>query len=80
LFFKELKAGQPKDKALQQAKQQFLKANRDAHPYYWSGYMIIGDTASIEFDTMKTSTLWVGGLLGSLSLGLALWLFGRRYT
>ena len=79
LFFKELKAGQPKDKALQQAKRKFLKANRDAHPYYWSGYMMIGDTTRMELNTWKNSTLWLSGFLGSFGFVLVLWLFGRRF-
>jgi len=78
LFFKQLKAGQPKDKALQLAKQQFIKENRDAHPYYWSGYMIIGDTGRMSFNRFQTSTLWIGGLLGSFLLGCMIWVFGRH--
>lgn len=79
LFFKELKAGHSKDKALQFAKQQFLKENRDAHPYYWSGYIMIGDTTPMKFGVMKTSVFWLGGIVVSLSLGLLFLLFRRRF-
>ena len=48
LFYKHLKKGMAKDKALRQAKLDFMKQlsskNRNyAHPYFWSGMIGIGD-------------------------------------
>ena len=77
LFFEQLKAGQPKDKALQLAKKEFVKNNRDAHPYYWAGYMIIGNTETMEFNQIKTSGLWWGGVLGAFCF--LLWFFRQVY-
>lgn len=48
-FYKNLKQGMPKDKALQQAKLSFLEneSGRMLAPAYWGGLIIIGDTSPI---------------------------------
>ena len=60
-FYKELSKGKRKDEALRLAKLAFLKKNYDnnyVHPYYWSGFVVIGDTSAI---TTKTSIwIWIG--------------------
>lgn len=46
-FYKYLAYGDSKDQALREAKLSFLEKNRDnglSHPYYWSGYIIQGNT------------------------------------
>ncbi len=50
-FYKHLKAGETKDKALQLAKLDYLKTatHGKAHPYYWSGFIGIGDMRGIVF-------------------------------
>lgn len=61
-FYKALKKGQSKDKAMQIAKIKFLE-NSDrlhAHPYFWSGYLSIGDQSSLYF---KRSFYWIGGII-----------------
>jgi CHAT domain-containing protein/Tfp pilus assembly protein PilF len=61
-FYRALKEGRSKDKALQIAKIKFLE-NSDrlhAHPYFWSGYLSIGDQSPLYF---KSSFYWIGGLL-----------------
>ncbi len=53
-FYKALKKGMSKDKALREAKLQYLN-NADplhAHPYFWSGYILIGDKTAIYKDRM----------------------------
>jgi len=50
-FYKNLDAALPKDQALRAAKLAYLDAVDDellAHPYYWSGFMISGDTAPLK--------------------------------
>jgi CHAT domain-containing protein len=50
-FYKYLKKGYRKDKALQLAKLEYMK-NADVigkHPYYWSNYVVIGDTSPVKF-------------------------------
>ncbi len=54
-FYKNLADGDQKDQALQKAKLQFLKTNSQnarVHPYYWSGYIISGNTRPV------TSNSW----------------------
>ncbi|WP_299245916.1 CHAT domain-containing tetratricopeptide repeat protein [uncultured Aquimarina sp.] len=63
-FYKNLDASLPKDKALREAKLTYLETVDDellTHPYYWSGFMISGDTAALQTDA---SYLWWLLLLG----------------
>jgi len=48
-FYKELNAGSTKDVALNTAKKEYLqKAHHSRkHPYYWAGFVLIGDNAAI---------------------------------
>ena len=49
VFYKDLKKGFSKSKSLQQAKIEFLQ-NADqlhAHPYFWSGYVVIGNNDAL---------------------------------
>ncbi len=51
-FFKELKAGLPKDQALQKAKLAYLKDTSltNSHPLYWAGFVPTGDMHALSFD------------------------------
>jgi len=48
-FYKNLKAGQPKDVALSSAQRHFLETSSPQlrHPYYWAAFVIAGDPSSI---------------------------------
>jgi CHAT domain-containing protein len=72
LFYKNLKKGQDKAKALKQAKLDYLNSTEDTiqkHPYYWAGYVISGDTSPIV--SLRNYYLW-----GLISIGsiLLFWL------
>ncbi len=62
-FYKNLKAGKSKAEALQQAKLNFLKNadNLRANPYFWSSYVIIGDTNPLYPKSYKTF-YWLTGI------------------
>ncbi len=62
-YYQLLKDGLPKDIALQQAKLEVLKhANMaKAHPFFWSSYVLSGDTSPILDRWDKHQ--WMGGLL-----------------
>ncbi|WP_299189951.1 CHAT domain-containing protein [uncultured Aquimarina sp.] len=63
-FYKNLNKSLSKDQALREAKLTYLKTADDEllkHPYYWSGFMISGDTTPLQ---KKTSYLWWLLLLG----------------
>lgn len=50
VFYGQLAQGSTKDRALQQAKLVFLekhKENKYAHPYYWSAFLLSGNTAPL---------------------------------
>jgi CHAT domain-containing protein len=56
-FYEKLTKGMSKDMALQDAKLAFLKENGETalvHPYYWSGFIIQGNTLPL---IKKTNTL-----------------------
>lgn len=50
-FYKNLRRGLAKDLALAEAKREYLSKFRgeEAHPYFWAGFLLIGDSASIKF-------------------------------
>ena len=76
-FYKNLADTYPKDLALQKAKRSFLDANRQnglSHPYYWSGFIISGNTASL-----MTNSYWVWIALGTLLTVVAgFFVFGKK--
>ena len=50
-FYKHLKKGETKDEALRNAKLDYLESTEDPllkHPYYWSGFVVTGNTDAIE--------------------------------
>lgn len=52
-FYKYLADGQTKDKALRQAKLDFLQSTNGlkTHPYYWGSFVVLGDTKSLSSGT-----------------------------
>ncbi len=66
-FYNSLKEGNRKDVALQKAKLDFLSnANRlKSHPYYWSSFLITGDTEQIieKHEKSNTGRLFFFGFL-----------------
>jgi CHAT domain-containing protein len=49
-FYKNLKDGLSKDKALQKAKLHYIKNAKQylSHPFFWSQYVCIGDVKPIS--------------------------------
>ncbi len=63
-FYKNLSKGDAKDVALQNTQVEFLNANREngfSHPYYWSGFVISGNTVPLSF-----SNNWVWVIIGAM--------------
>lgn len=52
-FYQNLKEGQAKDVALNNARKQYLATaqGKARHPFYWGGFVLIGDNSPIEDDT-----------------------------
>ena len=78
LFYKHLSNGDPKDKALQQAKLEYLatEEGRTLSPRYWAGLILIGDTAPIS---ISKSNNWMFWLLGFILLGALSFYSIRKY-
>lgn len=51
-FYQNLKEGQAKDVALNNARKQYLATaqGKARHPFYWGGFVLIGDNSPIEDD------------------------------
>ncbi|RXJ52667.1 CHAT domain-containing protein [Gelidibacter gilvus] len=60
-FYDYLKKGWTKDKALQQAKLDYISTaeGRTAHPQYWAGLVLIGDTTPIELASSPNYLVWI---------------------
>lgn len=60
-FYKYLKKGKSKDEALRLAKLSYLKGNSNNalnHPYYWSGFVINGNTDPLEINNAGFPLEW----------------------
>jgi CHAT domain-containing protein len=74
-FFENLKNGEPKDRALWEAKLSVLENERPelyAHPVFWAAYTPIGNMEPVE----SGFPWWMIGTLGALAV-LAIW--GRKF-
>jgi CHAT domain-containing protein len=63
-FYHHLKQGIPKDVALQKAKMDFIHArgHTDTHPFYWGGFICVGDMSPVLFDAKPDNTVfWILG-------------------
>ena len=75
-FYLNLSKGLPKQKALQLAKLNFINKNRGnalVHPYYWSGFIISGNT-----DPIVSNHQWIWYILGALALMIFIILFRKK--
>ncbi|KAA1243213.1 tetratricopeptide repeat protein [Aquimarina sp. RZ0] len=79
-FYKNLKKGMSKAMALQQAKLSYLTTanSHKTHPFYWSGFYIIGDTSPISLSS-DTTVFWELILvITSILLLLLIWLYRHK--
>lgn len=60
----------PKHEALKAAKQNYLQnaSAFNAHPYFWAGYILLGNTNRLDINTTSSTNLWY---IVSLSLSLS---------
>ncbi|MFK7948037.1 MAG: CHAT domain-containing protein [Saprospiraceae bacterium] len=81
LFYEKLAKGMRKDKALHQAKIDYLDNSTAARafPFYWAGFVSLGDTQPIKkagfFDT---GWWWEGGILLLLTCLFSIFIWWRR--
>ena len=71
-FYQNIKKRMNKDVALQQAKLHYLAKNPQiyAHPFYWSGFIAIGDMTPITIRSSLSWWFWV--MVLAITLGISL--------
>lgn len=78
-FYGHLKNGDSKSEALQKAKLDYLRETDDPslrHPYYWAGFVINGNTESLDLPDDNRSLLI--GLSVLILLIVGVWSFVKR--
>ncbi|MFS4466484.1 CHAT domain-containing protein [Maribacter sp. 2210JD10-5] len=68
LYYKYLKKGHTKSKALQLAKLEYLNNTEEPelkHPYYWAGFVVLGDNSPISNKPISPWLLFGLGLIGT---------------
>ncbi|MEO9872797.1 CHAT domain-containing protein [Ekhidna sp.] len=75
-FYQNLKDGQAKDVALNNARKQYLATakGKARHPFYWGGFVLIGDNSPIEEDA--NLLVWV--IPGVLVIVMILTVYRRK--
>lgn len=77
-LYGQLKLALPKDEALRISKQQYIDQadNYYAHPFFWAGYVAIGDMEPLQVS--QPIGIWItGGFLLLIAVGA--WLVFRRF-
>ncbi|CAM1345287.1 CHAT domain-containing protein [Tenacibaculum amylolyticum] len=78
-FYKELKNGVSKSKALRNAKLNYLKNHQgiEASPFYWGSYIVIGDVSSVDLYTSSLKNIYIIGFFIFLVFMVLLFFFKR---
>ncbi len=76
-FYQNLKDGLTKDEALHLAKDKMISKSINAHPYYWSSFIAIGNMESIVLSNGITSYWWIG-LIAVFALFAGLYISNRK--
>ena len=79
-FYSNLKEGKPKDEALRQAKLKYIGLADPGydHPYYWAGFIAVGDMSTLSFSDLNVWSYVF--LIGLLLLTLVMILIKKRRT
>ncbi|MDX5347218.1 MAG: CHAT domain-containing protein [Hymenobacteraceae bacterium] len=81
-FYEHLSRGSSKDKALHLAKMQLIqnaRTSEEANPFYWSGYVLIGDPAPLQLLPWYLQLVWLLTAAGATALtGVVLFLRKKK--
>ena len=79
LFYYNLVAGQTKDRAMQNAKIDYLKNSKGftAHPFFWASFVCIGNQHPIPLDYRPYAWYWWAGF-GIVVLIFIAWIWKRK--
>ena len=70
-FYNYLKQGKPKAEALKLAKNDFVKNNKTAGPFFWAGFILYGDNQPVNLKKHSGFAIFlVVGLIATLLVGL----------
>lgn len=72
-FYRELARGRPVADALRRAQAMLRNDRETAHPFYWAGFVVVGDgliSVQVARRTFDTLGNWVAAALAVLALGL----------
>jgi CHAT domain-containing protein/tetratricopeptide (TPR) repeat protein len=72
-FYQNLQAGMGKDEALRQAKISYIAEGGKPMPYYWAGFVLMGDGEPLELGKDNNALLWGGGVVLLFLLGFFWW-------
>ncbi len=80
-FYKHLRRGLSKDRALLAAKKDYLDwADPDyQHPYYWAGFIAIGDMSPL-YNSSNIWLLWLLGISIVMVVWFAYWAKNKRFN
>ncbi|MEM9991712.1 MAG: CHAT domain-containing protein, partial [Bacteroidota bacterium] len=77
-FYAHLQAGKSKDEALWLAKKALLTEGVQPHPYYWAGFVPIGNMQALDSNsTLNYWRCYMFGLVGLIGLCFVIWRFFR---
>lgn len=74
-FYRNLIEGMPKDRALHEAKRQYLQTADDygKHPYYWAGFVFSGNPEPLTFQQTRYAYLsWILVVIALIVLAINL--------
>jgi CHAT domain-containing protein len=79
-FYQNLFKGQNKAKALQEAKIEFIRQAKpeNTHPFFWSSYVVLGNTRSIAWKPGSIILLVIVSLVSCTVLGIVAFKFFRK--
>ncbi|MBI5540512.1 MAG: CHAT domain-containing protein [Bacteroidia bacterium] len=77
-FYSNLSLGDNKAEALQKAKTEYITQTSPmkSHPYYWAGYVVIGDKSPVEIDSHINKMFYTSSV--SLAILALAFVFVRR--
>ena len=77
-FYENLKKGQTKSKALQNAKLKYLETHSlsESSPYYWASFVLIGDAGTLELNTNFPIIYYA--IFGAILILVLLFFFRRK--
>ncbi|MEM9341354.1 MAG: CHAT domain-containing protein, partial [Bacteroidota bacterium] len=80
-FYRNLKKGQRKSEALRNAKLTYLDNQEDPlkrHPYYWAGFVLIGDDSPIVFTSERKYDRLIFWMISIVTLLIMIQLVRRK--